>query len=443
MVGAMLRRELLLVFRARVTWLAAALSAVLVGHGFILAADIYVSASRSAVASVLMRREMDPLGGIVRPTLGGLELATALLAPLVAARVLAIEKERGGFGPLLLQVGSGRRVVAAKLVAALAGTSLLLLAPVLLLLAFALAGGHLDVVETATALGGHALHLVVVTAVSLAAAAWTDTVAVAVTLGLVVSLGSWAIDASEGFSAVAWLAPLGRLSMGARLSPFEHGVLATEQVLAFGIMIAGAIALAILGVRPRSTLAQRIARFWGVVVASMILVALSARAHRAFDWTEQRRASLPPAVADGLRAIPEPISIEVWLDAEDSRRRQLETDTLAKLRIARGDLRVATPLDTRAASEAAKDADYGKLIITVGNASRTTRSTSRHEIITLVFEAAGRALPDWNQPDYPGYPLVIEGSRRSLLALLAYVALPGALLALGFAVSRTPKRRTT
>src|SRR6187399_591145 len=69
---AMLRRELAIVFRARVTWVQAALSALLVGHSFVLAIDLYSAGSRSAQANRLMSREFDPLLGIVRPTLGGL-----------------------------------------------------------------------------------------------------------------------------------------------------------------------------------------------------------------------------------------------------------------------------------------------------------------------------------------------------------------------------------
>src|SRR6266446_101283 len=63
---AVLRRELGLVLRARVTWLQAALAALLIGHGFVLALDLYSAGSRSAQAGTLMGREFDPLLGIVR-----------------------------------------------------------------------------------------------------------------------------------------------------------------------------------------------------------------------------------------------------------------------------------------------------------------------------------------------------------------------------------------
>src|SRR5207253_761304 len=90
----MLGRELPIVLRARLTWLQAAFSALLVGHGFVLAVDLYAAGSRSAIAHHLMTREFNPLLGIVRPTLGGLYLALSLLGPLAAVRPIAVEKER-------------------------------------------------------------------------------------------------------------------------------------------------------------------------------------------------------------------------------------------------------------------------------------------------------------------------------------------------------------
>src|SRR2546426_1330499 len=178
----MLARELAIVLRARVTWLQAALSALLVGHGFVLAIDLYSAGSRSALAGRLMSREFDPLLGLVRPTLGGLYLALSLLGPLVAARPLAVEKERRTFGALLLQTGAPLRLAVTKAAAALVGVALQLVAPMVLLGAWWGVGGHLGATETAVALLAYVLYLALITAVSVAAAAWTDTLAQAATV---------------------------------------------------------------------------------------------------------------------------------------------------------------------------------------------------------------------------------------------------------------------
>src|SRR5262245_34937060 len=142
LVRTSVARELAIALRARVTWGAAFVGALVVGHGFVLATELYSASSRSALADVLMRREVDPLAGVVRPTLGGAELAVAVLVPVIAARVLAVEKERRTFGALALARGSAWAIVGPKIVAA-AIASLLVVAPAAVLLAvFAALGGH-------------------------------------------------------------------------------------------------------------------------------------------------------------------------------------------------------------------------------------------------------------------------------------------------------------
>src|SRR5262245_61329705 len=59
----MLARELAIVLRARVTWLQAALAALLVGHGFVLAIDLYSAGSRSRLAERLSACALDALPG--------------------------------------------------------------------------------------------------------------------------------------------------------------------------------------------------------------------------------------------------------------------------------------------------------------------------------------------------------------------------------------------
>jgi hypothetical protein len=67
------------------------------------------------------------------------------------------------------------------------------------------------------------------------------------------------------------------------------------------------------------------------IVLTALLLFAAARSHRAYDWSEQRRASLPPAAVDALRRISQPLALDVILDRDDSRRSQLESDVIAKL----------------------------------------------------------------------------------------------------------------
>lgn len=437
----MLRRELAISLRAPVTWIQAALSALLAGHGFILALDLFSAASRSVRGAALMAREMDPLLGMVRPTVGGLYVAVSLLGPLVAARPLSVEKERRTLHPLLLRAGSAGRVLAPKLLASLVAVALQLTAPAALMLLWLGAGGHLGMAETAAAFAGHALDLVLVCAVATAAAAWARTLAQAVALALVLIATSWAIDASEGFAALAWLGRALDWSVTTHLLPFERGTPSAGAALWFLAASSGAVALAWVGLRTDLAPGRRAGLAALVVVAAALLCSACARVRSAADWTEQRRFSLPPAAARELRMLPGPLRVTVELDRDDARRQQLESDTLSRLRLARPDLEIATPRDDRPApAEGERDETYGTLELCAGAECRSTRSTSRRELVTLLFEAAHRAPPDFTQPEYSGYPLVVEGGTRAALAGAAYLGLPASLLIIGWLATRSPRR---
>jgi hypothetical protein len=325
-------------------------------------------------------------------------------------------------------------VLAQKALAAALAGALLLVAPLLLVAALRVAGGRLDVIETSLALGGEVLHLVLVVAASLAAAAWTRSFAQAVTFAIAFSLTSWAIDASEGFAALAWLGDASGWSVERRLAPFGHGVLALGSIGWLASLTLVLFALASIGAG-FACARRKVALVALTLIAGLAVMIGLSRTQRGYDWSEQRRASLPPAVVEGLRRIERPIAIEVCLDRDDSRRKQLENDTLAKLLLARPDLELRLPLD-HSGGRAERDSAYGRILIHVGDRTVVTRSISRREIVALVFEAAGNSLPDTTQPLYAGYPLVVEGARRRWLGFFAYFVVPLALIGAGLMLSR-------
>jgi hypothetical protein len=433
-------RELTIAFRARVTWIQAALSALLVGHGFVLAVDLYSAGSRSVEGNVLMGRQFDPLLGIVRPTLGGMYLAVSLLGAIVAVRPIAIERERRTLEPLVLLVGSPVRIIGSAFATGAVAVGLQLVAPVALLCVWTAVGGHLGLLETAVALSAYALYAVMVAALGTASAAWSRSLAQAATVAILAITASWAIDAAEGFAALAWLGRAVDWSVTTHLQAMERGTLRLGDVIWIGAASAVLVTIGVIGIR--YDLSRRTRVLYLIVVCFLGAAALSAASvvQRGFDVTELRRSSLPPAVNAALRQIRHPIGLDVYLDRDDARRRQVEADALAKLRLARPDLDVQMPLDRSSASLAAdRDAAYGRLVVRVGNRARTTYSTSRRELTTVIFELAGAALPEWSQPEYPGYPLVVEGTRRTMLLLFAYVIVPVVFAVGGWIATRTKR----
>ena len=259
------------------------------------------------------------------------------------------------------------------------------------------------------------------------------------TLGVAASLTSWAIDISEGFAALAWLGRASDWSLEQRLEPFHRGTIALGSLVWLLIAAASGLALALVGGAFAPTRTKTLYAT-AVLCAGILGLIVGGSFRRAYDWTEARRASLPPAAVEALRAIRNPIELDVRLDRDDSRRTQLERDTLAKLRLARPDIDIRMPLDeTSDPTETQRDASYGMITVRVGGKTRETRSTSRRELTTLIFEAAGQQLPDWGKPDYPGYPVVITAGRRTLLGALVYGTLPLSFALIGLVLTQ---RRT-
>src|SRR5262249_45720232 len=160
--------------------------------------------------------------------------------------------------------------------------------------------------------------------------------------------------------------------------------LAIGALLWFVVFVAGALGVAYVGVRFDLPRDRRFLALGMALAATLVAGALAHRVRRVIDVTELRRASLPPVAARALGQLSGSLRLEVWLDRDDARRRQLEADTLAKLRIARPDLEVRTPLDERPApAEGEREPGYGRIVVETSGGRRETHSTSRKEIVTL------------------------------------------------------------
>ena len=437
----MLQRELKKALRSPLTWVVAAICAVLTGHGFVLAIDLFSAGARSVGAGTLLAPQFEPLAGIVRPSLGGPYVALSLLGPLVACRAIAVDKERRTWASLILMRGSSLGVVASATAASLAATLLPLLVLPALWVGWLAVGGHLAFAETAVALSGQVLYGGWLCLISIAVSAWSRTWAQAAAVVLVAVMASWALDTSTGFAALAWLGPWEQLSVSAQLVPFERGAASMGPALYFLSSGLGLFGAAWAGAALQLPFARRVALAVVFLAASLGCAAASTSISRSVDLTEGARLSLPPAQAKAVGALPGPVQIEVEMDRDDARRTQLENDFLFKLRLARPDLQVRFPRDGQPDTGSARDS-YGQVRIHVGSQTSQTRGTSVEELTALVFEAAGQPLPDPSQAEYPGWPLVVEGPRRTALMAWAYLLIPGALAAVGMFSFRKQRRRT-
>lgn len=427
-----MRRELAISLGAPLTWWVAALTSFVVGHSFVLAVDLFAAASRSVAGVGTMTRGLDPLLGVVAPTVGAVTFCLTLLGPVVAARMLAVDRERRTLHAVLLRSGSPGRLLLSKWLVAVLGLLLFLAPAALSLVVWEAIGGHVGAAETAGALLGVLLHVGLLAAWGAAAAAWTRSLSAAVTVTLALSCGSWILDGTAELAVLSWLAPIARLSLSPHLEGLQRGVLLVGDV--GWVLVATAASLVVGYVGLRVDASPRARALAVVVVLGATASGLGALDQHDGGWdlSESRRASLPKEVTAALRTVDGPIVLDVWMDRDDARRTHVERDALLRLRLAIDDLVVRFPLDDAAdPGTAIRDRDYGLIVVNVGSTRLSTRSTARRELSTLVLEAAGRPVPVWAEEPYAGHGLTLAATARPWVVAFAYLLMPLALAAAG------------
>ena len=171
-------------------------------------------------------------------------------------------------------------------------------------------------------------------------AAWTETLAQAATIGIVVVLGSWALDTVRGFCRT-------RLARSRR-TMVDHDTPDTIRARDFRDWL---VHLGCVSLRRRFVAHSVGARFdlarsrrgllaLAACVATVVLLIASGRIHRAYDMTETLRPSRCGCGA--VRELHEPIRLDVYMDRDDSRPAATSSPTRsAKLRLARSDHKCA------------------------------------------------------------------------------------------------------
>jgi hypothetical protein len=247
-------------------------------------------------------------------------------------------------------------------------------------------------------------------AVALFSASVSDSAATAAIITLAFTIGSWMLDfALAGQPGVlGWVS---RLSLTQTLRPFEQGLLSAGLLAGVLAAICGFAALAAVWLHPGVRLRTKLIRSAVCVTVAAAIVGLSTQLGRSVDVTEDRRNSFPAADQRALAELREPLIITVHLVPEDPRYVDLRRNVLAKLErvMPRVTIRLATSGQSMVGS--AGEEAYGEVEYSYGGRSDKSRSTSHREILPLIYALAGRPIP---QPmageDYPGYPLLANGS---------------------------------
>jgi ABC-2 family transporter len=434
----LIEKEIRELAASRSYWLLLLVIGALVGHQFMTASSIYAEASGAGGGPAALSQGLNPLEGVVVPTLGAYDIAATLLFPFVVIRLIANEKQTGALALTLQSPLPFAATMTAKLVALLAAWIVAGLAGAMALLTWRGAGGHLYGPETMTVVLGHLLRGLLTIGVGAAAAALATSAASAAILALTVTLGTWALDyvaAARG----GVIASVAAYTPSAALRVFEHGELRLATVLILATLGIGGVIAATVWLREGEPVSRRVRDVALVAVAIVVLCVGFARVRQSRDVSEDRRNSFPTADESALRAIDTPLHVTVYLAAEDPRLVDLERGVLAKLRRTMKQVDVTYAARGRSGLFEGPDQHYGEIWYQLGDRREMTRSTTDEIVLETIYRLAGRAAPaSENERSYSGYPLT---ARMNAVPWLFFAAWPACVILAWWASRRRPVSR--
>jgi hypothetical protein len=390
---------------SRAFWLLLIMMGPLVGHGFIIAVNLYAEASGMGGGSAALAQGLTPLDGILVPTFGAYDLAATLLFPFVAIRAIASEKQSGGLKLALQFPGSLPSKVLAKGLVLLGGWLIALVPGLLALALWKIYGGHLYRPETGNLLLGHLLRVMLSGAIGVAAAAIAESAASAAIVTLGFTVGTWAIDfiaAGRG----GLLAQLANYTPTAALRFFEQGMLRLSTVIVMLAVIIAGLALAVVWLDTgRSLRARLLATGALIVLIAGAMVAVGGM-RAGWDLSENRRNSFSVADELALSQIKDDLRMTVYLAPEDPRLTDLDQNIVKKLRRILPHLEVDYAANSQTGLFEGADEHYGEIWYQLKDQKVMERSTIEPVVLEQLYGLAHIVAPARAETeDFPGYPL--------------------------------------
>ena len=428
-----IEKELRELAASRSYWLLLLVIGALVGHGFMTSVNLYAEVSGVGGGPSALAQGLNPLEGIVVPTLGAYDLAATLLFPFVVIRLVASDKETGALALMLQSPAKFWVSIAAKGIALLLAWIIAGIAGAAALALWRGMGGHLYAPETWTVVFGHVLRGLLTIGIASAAGALAASPASAAIIALTVTLGTWALDYVAAARGGA-IAAVSAYTPSAALRVFEHGELRVATVLVLLALSIGGLAVASVWLEQGRPLRQRATRVAAAVVLIGVACAASARIRSSRDVSEDRRNSFPAADEAALRAIDSPLRVVAYLSAEDPRLTDLERGVLAKLKRVMRSVDVVYAAQSRSGLFERPNEHYGEVYYELGGHRAMLRSTTEPIVLETIYQLAGRSAPAAAADLlYPGYPLA---ARSTLAPWIFFVVWPAAVILSWWLITR-------
>jgi ABC-type transport system involved in multi-copper enzyme maturation permease subunit len=403
--GWLVRKDVRELLASRSFWLLLAGAGLLAGHAFSTAVATYSEMSGTDGGPAALRAGLNPLDGIVIPTLGVLTLIATLLLPFIVIRMIARERANGSWKLLVQGPASLTTLLLSKVLVIIAAWLAAWIPMIIALCMWRASGNHLHAPEVLSVMLGHFVFAWLTIGVAACAAALSTSESSAAIAALGFTIGTWALDfigAARG-GAAARIAAYTPTSI---LRSFERGLIRTDAlVVMLAIGLAGLL-IAAVSLNLRASVRLRVARSLGVLAVLVPVVVGASLMRGASDVSEDRRNSFSPADERALRAIPGPLHVSVHLAAEDPRLADLRINVLDKLQRLLPSMKVTYAGGAGTGMFARPGEGYGETWYEIGGRRAMTHSTAEPIVLDVLYHLSGIAPPAQSQDGYPGYPLV-------------------------------------
>lgn len=385
---------------SRAWWVMLVATGPIVGVAFTNAVRAYADVSADPGCGIAC----SPLLGVWAPTFGAFELVAILLLPFVAIRSLSGDRQSGAFAIEMQRPLAMPARVAVKAGVLFAGWLIALAAGLLAVLMWTTYGGGVALPELGVVLLGHALNAALTILVALAIAAATDHPSTAAIVTLALTIGTWMLDFAAAVYGGAW-EQLARYTPAAFVSMFQHGLVQTNVLLAAIVFGVGALAMTAVWLRPGVGPRRRALRSAMVATVTTLVVALASIAPGSWDASEGRVNSFSEPEEEALAAFPGLVGVEIHLAPQDPRRAAFERGPLARLRRARGDVRVSYIARTATGLYEQADPGYGEIRYSLGHRIVINRAITDEGLVESLLALADITPPADDDPPYRGRPL--------------------------------------
>jgi len=407
-------KELRSLFFSKTALLFLTILSFLTGYSFYSAVALYSNASVSAVGNPLYAAGFEPVSGLFVPLFGGLFILFSLFLPFVVIPLIISEKEQNTL-TLLLQIPfSVAEILLAKVAAALLFllSSFLMIVPATLIWWFY--GGHIPFGELALLHTGYFLYGFFVVSVSLFSASLFKNSATASLLAIFLITSSWVIDFGKDMNISPLLLTLSEWTTTRMLHLFEIGIFSFPALFYF----TGLSLLFLLLTRSFFAFKIESRRMISLWFQLVIVFAATLLMDKSVDVTESHKHSFPSHITAALQKLP-PVEVNVYLRRTDSRFKDYEVTVLNRVRLVKNNVTVTMM------SGAALDEKYGLFVYKTAGKEVETYSNSEEEIFPLLFGLTGISLDsEKEEKPFPGYPLVVDKSKLSVISVVYYLLIP-------------------